>query len=344
MRGSNSPESMLEEKGSPGAVWMDFKLQVNLEEEGKNCVYCFFEGEDRKYYLERIGRFFQYCVHFDCNGRTAVIEVCERLIKDRDYNNRLLFFIDRDYNLDSYENSPYIYQTSEYSIENYYCKEFTIKGFLCKEVGMNVNTEDFSLAIKVFNDLKKEFISYYSCINIWYIACDKCDVKVKLDQMLLKKDFNLVYENGAPVFKPVKKITVETISDLYLEKLENDSREGSKYAKENLDEYKSKKTDIDNKIHETMRVYDSERDFRGKFLMFFLEKYLTLLRKRVVDENTFTKKYKHFYFSDNYKNILSTLSSLAFTPECLNNYLRKKRDAINDCPNGKQSIVVAHSE
>ena len=182
-------DNMNESKNKASSIWMQYTMSKHKND--KNYVFCFFEGEDRKYYLERINKLSKNVNHFCCEGRCNVISVYEKIIDEEGYNNNLLFFVDRDYNLDSYEDNPDIYQTSEYSIENYYCKESVIEGLLEKEMGMNKGESDFELAINIFSALKKKFIDYYFCINIWYMACKKLNINVKVDELLGFNDFDL---------------------------------------------------------------------------------------------------------------------------------------------------------
>lgn len=220
--------------------------------------------------------------------------------------------------MDSYENNSDIYQTSEYSIENYYCKKSSMERFLFKEVGINKGSEDFRILIEKFCQLKEKFVNYYTCINIWYIACKKCNVDVKIDRMLSIKDF---YLNDHDIeFK--NELSLESITTEYLKKLEKDCEDNKKNACENLENYQENKIKIETLILDIEKVFDKSKDFRGKFLILFLRRYIKFLKNYIKNCET-QSKYNGFSFNEDDKNILSSLSSCAETPECLIRYLER---------------------
>ncbi|WP_304180660.1 DUF4435 domain-containing protein [Leptotrichia trevisanii] len=311
-------ERMITKKHTAPAAWMLYTRSQNRK--NQSCIFCFFEGEDRKYYLDRIGKYCPQKIieHFDCKGRENVISVYKKLIQEEEIDDRFLFFIDRDYNLDSYENNSDIYQTSEYSIENYYCKKSSMESFLFIEVGMNKSSEDFRILIEKFCQLKEKFVNYYTCINIWYIACKKCDINVEIDRMLSINDFFLNDDNIE--FK--NEFSLESITTEYLKKLEKDCENNKKNAYENLENYQENKIKIETLILDIEKEFDKSKDFRGKFLILFLRKYINFLKNYIKNYKT-QYKYNGFSFNEDDKNILSSLSSYAETPECLKRYLER---------------------
>ena len=274
-------ERMITKKNTAPAAWMLYTRSQNRK--NQSCIFCFFEGEDRKYYLDRIEK---YCPqkgieHFDCKGKENVISVYKKLIQEEEIDDRFLFFIDRDYNLYSYENNSDIYQTSEYSIENYYCKKSSMESFLFKEVGINKSSEDFRILIEKFCQLKEKFVNYYTCINIWCIACKMCDVNVEIDRMLSIKDFCLNDDNIE--FK--NELSLESITTEYLKKLEGDCENNKKNSYENLKNYQKNKIKIETLILDIKKEFDKLKNFRGKFLILFLRKYIKFLKNYVENHN-----------------------------------------------------------
>lgn len=311
-------DNMNESKNKASSIWMQYTMSKHKND--KNYVFCFFEGEDRKYYLERINKLSKNINHFCCEGRCNVISVYEKIIDEEGYNNNLLFFVDRDYNLDSYEDNPDIYQTSEYSIENYYCKESVIEGVLEKEMGMNKGESDFELAINIFSALKKKFIEYYFCINIWYMACKKLNINVKVDELLGFNDFDLNPSN----LNIKKEINLDSIQDIYLIILKNNCKSNKKHADENFKEYNAYIEYIKKEMENinSNQSFNINKDFRGKFLLIFLRKYINLLHS-MNNSKEFSIKYLQFYLDGNSNNLLSELSAFAETPECLMKYLER---------------------
>ena len=193
-----------------------------------------------------------------------------------------------------------------------------MESFLFIEVGMNKSSEDFRILIEKFCQLKEKFVNYYTCINIWYIACKKCDVNVEIDRMLSINDFCLNDDNIE--FK--NEFSLESITTEYLKKLEKDCEDNKKNACENLENYQENKIKIETLILDIEKVFDKSKDFRGKFLILFLRRYIKFLKNYIKNCKT-QFKYNGFSFNEDDKNILSSLSSCAETPECLIRYLER---------------------
>lgn len=68
--------------------------------------------------------------------------------------------------------------------------------------------------------------------------------------------------------------------------------------------------------------FNINKDFRGKFLLIFLRKYINLLHS-MNNSKKFSIKYLQFYLDGNSNNLLSELSAFAETPECLIKYLER---------------------
>ena len=315
-------DSMQKATEEAPSVWLQY---VNSKQKANTSpsVFCFFEGEDRKYYVERIGKVFIdfKILSFTCGNRKNVIKVCKKIVSEGDNTDELLFFVDRDFNLDSYEEDSLIYQTPEYSIENLYCKVQTIEKIIEIEFGMKPMSGDWETVKQLYGVLLEEFMSYYSCVNIWYLACKKNGLDVCIDNFKPNKDFDfvegkLITKNGG--------IAKKRIVAYYREKLQKDFEKKKKYSEKNLSTYIEKEDVINNTMEELEKKYDSNKDFRGKFLLIFLRKFIGLI-KDMNKENRFESKYLQVYIDENQKNILSAFSSYAITPKCLNNYLSSRK-------------------
>lgn len=104
------------------AALHDFILQFN---EKSNDLYLFFEGvEDPPFYMPSIrahvhqGR----CWKYVCNGKHPLAGVRQYLVNNRYSLDRMLFFVDRDFDdllQCQISNEPRTFITGPYSIENY---------------------------------------------------------------------------------------------------------------------------------------------------------------------------------------------------------------------------------
>lgn len=313
-------ESMQSATEEAPSVWLEY---VNSKQQSRFelCFFCFFEGEDRKYYVERIKEKNPSIEVFGhiCGNRKSVITVYEKILSENDDVNSLLFFIDRDYNFDSYEDNTHIYQTPEYSIENLYCKIGVIKKIMEIEFGINPGSKDMNFILDLYNKLFDEFLRYYSCVNIWYMACEKVGLPVQINKFKPNSDIEIV--NGELV-KRNKNITTNRISQYYKILLQRDVESRKQYAEQNLERYLEEIDSINTQIRELVPIYDSNKAFRGKFAITFLKKFIGYIRcmnKCKMLDN----KYQHVNLDENQPNFLSNFSKYAVTPECLDNYINQ---------------------
>ena len=68
----------------------------------RDYLFCFFEGEDAKYYFPRIEKYSGYeytkIIHYNCGGKKGVLKALNLVEKNRDeiYTAKA-FFVDSDY-------------------------------------------------------------------------------------------------------------------------------------------------------------------------------------------------------------------------------------------------------
>lgn len=318
-------DSMLRATKEAPSVWLEY-VSTKKSLDNDSYLFCFFEGEDRKYYTERIKEQLSdtKVMNNVCGNRDAVIAVYEKILSENDDMSSLLFFIDRDYNFNSYKNNEFIYQTPEYSIENFYCKPIAIKELMEIEFGVQPNSKDMIFILELFEKSFGDFKDYYSSVNIWYKTCIKVGLPVQIEKFKPKKDiefsnYNLLTLNNS--------ITINSITDYYKSLLETDVERERKYAEENLNQYMLYLNSIRSGLDEVVLEYDREKDFRGKFALDFLRMFIRYI-KRLNSSGYFEKKYKQVYIDEESPNLLSHLSRYAVTPTCLIEYINKHRPFI----------------
>lgn len=128
----------------------------------KSCLFCFYEGEDGKYYDLRIRKYFSDIITYKAGNKSQVIKAFNIIKSKPEYAEvNKMFFIDRDYD-DSiagmYED---LYETPCYSIENLYVKEICFKQILQSEFSINPTDVEF---IKCMNDFKKRYDEFHEVI------------------------------------------------------------------------------------------------------------------------------------------------------------------------------------
>lgn len=319
-------ESMLNATKEAPSIWLEYvNKKQNLKDNAY--VFCFFEGEDRKYYNDRVEKQLDdvQIVGYVCGNRDAVIKVYKKILSEKDDMSHLLFFIDRDYNFESYEDNHYVYQTPEYSIENFYCKKNVSKKIMEIEFGVQPDSKDMLVILSLFEKSLEDFLKYYSCVNIWYMSCKKNNIPVQITKFNPKKDiefsnFTLIVKNDD--------IKLENIVEYYKKLLENDVSQNKKHAEKNLAEYLTNLVLIKEEMEVSSIDYNCSRDFRGKFALEFLKVFLSYIKK-INQEGNLEKKYPHIHIDEHAKNILSNLSRYAITPPCLTEYISSHKPLIS---------------
>lgn len=75
-----------ESRISYSVIWSQFILSYSKE---PDTLYCFFEGEDSKYYSVRIDMFIGDSLWrgFNCHGKDSVIELYHLITSNKEYKN-----------------------------------------------------------------------------------------------------------------------------------------------------------------------------------------------------------------------------------------------------------------
>lgn len=215
-----------------------------------------------------------------------------------DYKNlNLLFFIDRDFEIDpKYPDD--IYVTPCHSIENLYVYDSVIKNFISTEMNirrssMNVeDREDYEKALDFFTKKREEFISNIELLNIWYSLQSKAygkGIQPKLDK-LKSIDIN-------------KKIDIE-------------------YLKQNTENY-IEIDELEFKKEKKRLNEDPLSLYRGKYYAQFMVNTINILVTKKAVELGILSKQRKIKSTISESNIISELSNYAHTPNSLKLYLEK---------------------
>lgn len=272
-----------------------------------DCLFCFFEGEDIKYYSSRIEKYTGYgyekTISYNCGGRKEVLKAYQLIRSKAEYSHiNMMFFIDRDY-APLAEVLDNVYQTPCYSIENFYTSSNCFSRFIVREFGINVIDEDYKMCIADYSRRQSEFHEKILFLNAWLscqrkleeannekrivladykisklfatIAIDKIEVKQPIEMNLLKQHFNNAYELADDV--------LQTEYDFY-------------------------------------KRNNQQQLFRGKFELEFLRKIVESIKSKNKDNTYFHSHYNCVYVDVNV-NTISALSEYADTPECLIEFL-----------------------
>lgn len=272
-------------------------------------LFCFFEGEDAKYYFPRIEKYSGYkynkIIHYNCGGKKGVLKALNLIEKNNDeLFTAKAFFIDSDYDTTIYNNSL-LYQTPCYSIENFYTSKEAFSKMLNREFGINTTKKDFLKCCSDYFQRQQEFHDATIYINSW-LACQRMYEEVEKKYEIVLSDFK--------ISKLFSKITIDSI--VPKEKINREKLEEMFPNSKNIEEY-----EIERKI-EYFKHDDMGKLFRGKFEIEFLKKIIDSLKEKNRTGGYFSEKYTSVHIDPN-TNTLSSLGDYADTPQCLIEFLKQ---------------------
>lgn len=279
----------------------------------EECLFCFFEGEDSKYYGSRIEQYTEYpsekVINYNCGGRKEVERVYLLISKKQEYGDvNKMFFIDSDY-IPKEQVPSDMYQTPCYSIENFYSSANCFGKILNREFGINSIDADYSKCVADYCNRQREFHNHTSFLNVW-LSCQREEEEIKKQKAVVLGDFKvakLFSEISIAKVKSKQAIDENLLMTIFTNAYNIES----------------------SKIDTTSTAWadqEAQQIYRGKFEMEFLRKIL---------ESIVAVNKAHTYFSAVYNcvhlnpgsNMLSSLSAYADTPTCLVSFLKAHKCA-----------------
>lgn len=293
-------------RGTGSVAFLQF---TRIHKSKSYCLFCFFEGEDAKYYGFRIKENLSTVdwEGIDCGGKSEVLAVCEFLQKHENPSYReakTAFFIDRDFDEPlSEEWQEAIYTTPCYSIENFYTTVNCFKGILKHEFKINEFDETdeslFQRSVDYFVNTQQAFHQNILEFNAWF--------------KVIRKSGQKLHAGKFDSLDTLVKIEVNKVEKCYDIDLLYSS---TKLTREGEDE-----ADLQQAIQS---FSDYRCQFRGKQELGFFVEFLKKLKEDLCQPSPqYFPKTKKISFPIPTSNALSALSQYADTPDCLRTYLRK---------------------
>ncbi len=282
--------------------------------ENSDCLFCFFEGEDNKYYAPRIEAETKYdsnqIINYNCGGRKEVERVFKLILNKPEYSfvNKM-FFIDKDYAPSDVTHAD-LYQTPCYSIENFYTSKECFGRIIQREFGINTIENDYKKCLEDYKNLQTTFHDGITFLNAW-LACQR-----KEEEIHKKKLINLSNFKVAQLFSIIDICKIDVKKEINEELLLNIF---SKHYSINNEQIQM---ELD-----FFQKSNKQQTFRGKFELEFMKKVL---------ESLVVHNKNHTYFSESYTsvqlaphvNTLSALSDYADTPCCLVAFLQQHKRVV----------------
>ncbi len=307
-----SVESMKNDSKNYRVKFMEFTRVCAKKPE---CLICFFEGEDDKYYGFRIKEILGIeWKGIDCGGKQQVIALF-RILANHSHEPyrraKTAFFVDRDFDdPQPPEIRADIYETPCYSIENFYATSECFKHiietcFKIKEFEDEENGSVFKKCLRLFAETQERFYDAVSPLNAWMFLVRK---------NMGCKQRRTYFDNIA-----LEKLVSIDIGDVRLRQSVSD------YLEHLFPHHGISDAEIKQKV-ESFSKDERGKIFRGKQEIEFLCKFLTKIKDDLCNNSPkhFDRKRKITFSVPNPRDILSALSQYATTPECLRLYLKRR--------------------
>lgn len=300
-RDNISLDLMRKERNTYEAIFIQFTSKRKFF---NSHAFCFYEGEDGKYYNSRISQKFEnQFLTFTVGNKKEVLKLLKRIKDDKIYDSVCtMFFIDRDYDQSLAKVDEDLFETPCYSIENLYVKRECLIKILQSEFGLNEVDEDCQKCLQDFEKRQKEF--------------NDCILEFNTLAYLRRKksDSNSNYSFGDIKTSHMVKVNVDKISK---------ARKYNETINEIREKLQFEDWEIEKAKNELIVKGNFTSNFRGKNQLDFFVEFIRGL-KELNGKGYFSTKYNNIHINIT-SNRLSELSQYAVTPSSLEMFLEKHK-------------------
>ena len=296
-------DSMRKERYVYEAIYMKFANSVALHH---SYAFCFYEGEDGKYYDNRIRNYFdEMFLTYKVQNKDGVLKLLTKIRSSNLYENVCtMFFVDRDYDNSLSGSDVDLFETPCYSIENLYAQKECMERVLKSEMGLNVDNPDFH---KCITDYTKREIEFNKVILEFNAL-----VYLRRKRPGSNSDFSF----GSVKTTHIASINVMQVapSSQYQDTI-NQIKGILHFSEEEVLKAKEK----------LIESGDQSITFRGKNQLDFFAAFINCIKQYNNDNNGYFKiKYKNVTINIT-NNRLSELSQYAITPPELSAFLERHK-------------------
>lgn len=296
---------MRAERGAYEAIYIQFANEPRYH---NSYAFCFYEGEDGKYYDSRIRqKFGDKIITYAVGNKKEVLKLLRKVRSSGLYNSVCtMFFIDRDYDESRAGSDEDLFETPCYSIENLYVQRECLLKILQSEFGLNEIMEDCKKCIQDFEAREAEFNQYILEFNaLAYLRRKKSDSNSNISLSSVKTS-HMVKTSVMSVCK----------SDKYEQTLQQ-MREKLEFEEYELEQARS----------ELIDKGEFSLNFRGKNQLDFFVDFIKELKALNSRGGYFSKNYTNIHINIT-KNRLSELSQYAITPQSLEDFLNNHKNRL----------------
>jgi len=264
-------------------------------------VFCFYEGEDGKYYNQKIkGLIGESIVPIIVGNKQETLRLWRRLKDDSLYKGvHKMFFVDRDMDNIPDDKDDDLYVTPCYSIENFYANRFCFSNIIESEFLVNKTDNDYKKCMDLFEKMFNEFNQ----------------IMLGFNALVYLKAKNSINSDGVNACDIQTKKLV-SIDDKCVKPHRKHSNEIEKYRSAlavSEEEFEAAKCELSNRG-------SFEQIFRGKNQLDFLSLFIKYL-KQLHSKGEFFEVRRNTVKIVIDKNRLSQLSQYAVFPECLKAFI-----------------------
>lgn len=264
-------------------------------------IFCFYEGEDGKYYNQKIKTILgDNIIPIKTGNKRETIKIWKKIRAIHDYDKVMkMFFVDRDMDSIPEDMDGDLYITPCYSIENLYVNINSFGSILEAEFSLSKIEDDYVKCINLFKDLYEQFNNAMIEFNALVYIRNKKNLgngKIRLNNI---KTHQMI------------KVDIEGVD------------KGDKYD-EYINNLKSQLCVNDQELLEAIEIIKEMGDFpnlfRGKNQLDFMI-YLLNLLKQLHEQGTFFDNKQTSVNINLTNNRLSELSQYAEFPPSLKTFI-----------------------
>lgn len=269
-------------------------------------AFCFYEGEDGKYYDPRLfNKFGNNFLTFTVGNKKEVLKLLKKIRDSKLHQNVCtMFFIDRDYDKSIEGMDKDLYETPCYSIENLYVKKDCLIKILRSEFGISEIDSDYNKCLLDFDKRMDEFNQLILKFNALALLRRR------------KSNSNSNFKFGSVKTTHIANVKLEFVSkaERYEETID------SIINNLNVDEEEIEKAE-----NELSKKGNYIMNFRGKNQLDFFSTFIILLKDANNKGSGYFSKYHNNVHINITGNRLSELSQYATTPKSLEEFMDKHK-------------------
>lgn len=270
-------------------------------------TFCFYEGEDGKYYNQRIKSILgNNIIPIILGNKKEVLKIWRKIKSEPIYNDiSKMFFVDRDMDDIPSDKNNDLYITPCYSIENLYVDKQVFGDILESEFSLNRMDSNYKKGIDTFEKLYGQFN----------------DLMIEFNSLLLIRNRKGLGDGKVSV----NHIKTRQMISINIDKIQK----GTKYDKI-INDLKTKlhicQKELDNANKEIVKKGDYSNLFRGKNQLDFMVELINILKSENINGTFFDEK-KRCVSINLTGNRLSELSQYAISPKCLCEFIENHKIA-----------------